>query len=136
MRPHVEILGWLHQCWGVFGILTGASLLLLALGASVALGGGSGAVDSGLPPDRTPVWLLGLSGSLFAMSGLVMKIVGRALVSYLPWSRRTALLLAVPHLLVVPFGSALAIYTVWTLLNDDARRTFGRPTRLTPTAAG
>ena len=27
------------------------------------------------------------------------------------------------------FGTALAIYTLWALLNDDARREFGRPPR-------
>ena len=40
-----------------------------------------------------------------------------------------ALILAVPNLIVVPFGTALGIYTFWVLLNDDARREFGRPPR-------
>jgi hypothetical protein len=30
-----------------------------------------------------------------------------------------------PSLVVIPFGTALAVYTFWTLLNDDARRAFG-----------
>ena len=29
----------------------------------------------------------------------------------------------------VPFGTALAIYTCWVLLNDDARQQFGRAPR-------
>jgi hypothetical protein len=35
----------------------------------------------------------------------------------------------VPNLVVLPFGTALAIYTFWTLVNDEARREFGRPPR-------
>jgi hypothetical protein len=37
--------------------------------------------------------------------------------------------MAIPNLLIVPFGTALGFYTFWVLLNDDARREFGRPPR-------
>jgi hypothetical protein len=40
-----------------------------------------------------------------------------------------ALVLAVLNLIVVPFGTALGFYTFWVLLNNDARREFGRPPR-------
>jgi hypothetical protein len=40
-----------------------------------------------------------------------------------------ALLLALPNLLVLPFGTALGVYTYWVLLNNDARDAFGRPQR-------
>ena len=33
-----------------------------------------------------------------------------------------------PSLVVIPFGTALAVYTFWTLLNDDARHAFGELT--------
>ena len=38
-----------------------------------------------------------------------------------------AIALAVPNLVIVPFGTALGVYGLWVLLNDDARRQFGRP---------
>ena len=34
-----------------------------------------------------------------------------------------------PEGVLVPFGTALGVYTFWVLLNNDARRTFGRPPR-------
>jgi hypothetical protein len=32
---------------------------------------------------------------------------------------------------MVPFGTALSVYAFWVLLNDEARRAFGRPPRST-----
>jgi len=46
-----------------------------------------------------------------------------------PFARAAALGLAAPNLVIVPFGTALGVYTFWVLLNDDARRGFGRPLR-------
>jgi hypothetical protein len=55
--------------------------------------------------------------------------IGRALGRRSRAGRFIALLTAVLNLVVVPFGTALGIYTFWVLLNDDARREFGRPPR-------
>ena len=43
--------------------------------------------------------------------------------------RALALALAIPNLIALPFGTALGVYTFWVLLNNDARREFGRPPR-------
>ena len=58
-----------------------------------------------------------------------MMAVARALTRRRQAARVAALILAVPNLIVVPFGTALGIYTYWVLLKDDARREFGRPPR-------
>lgn len=125
MRLHVDVLGWLHFIWGVFGVLAGASLLILALGSQLAL------VDLRAigPAARAAVWLLVIGGFAFILAGAVMIVVARTLVRRHPAGRVAALVLAVPNLLVVPFGTALGIYAFWVLLNDDARREFGRPPR-------
>ncbi len=61
-----------------------------------------------------------------------MVLIGRSLARRHASGRVLALVCAVPNLLLVPFGTALGIYTFWVLLNDDARRDFGRPPRSTP----
>lgn len=126
MRPHLDVLGWLHCLWGGFGLLTGGSLGLLAIGADVAIGGLGGGPDA----DRAAVWLLGSTGAVLGLVGAVMVFTGRGLLRRSAWSRHAALWLAVPNFIVLPFGTALGAYTFWTLLNDDARRTFGRPARV------
>jgi hypothetical protein len=61
-----------------------------------------------------------------------MMLVGRAIGRRQGAGRVAAIALAVPNLVIVPFGTALGIYTFWVLMNDDARRSFGRPLRGSP----
>ncbi|MEZ5317873.1 MAG: LPXTG cell wall anchor domain-containing protein [Vicinamibacterales bacterium] len=125
MRHHVDVLGWVHSLWGGFLLLTGGALALLAVGAWFALAGDPGAPATG----GQAVWVLAAAGALLVVAGGSLVAAGRALRRRSSPGRRAALGLAVPQLLVVPFGTALAIYTCWVLLNDDARREFGRPAR-------
>ena len=128
MRVHLEVLGWLHVLWGVFGLLTGSSLGVLALAttaASFELG-----AESGL---TAAVGVLLIFGALLVAGGTAMVLGGRALLRRSPRGRTALLGLAIPNLFVLPFGTALALYAFWVLINDDARRAFGRPTRVSPT---
>ena len=104
---------------GVFGLLAGVSLAALAAGTAVAMGDRPMAASS-----LAPAWLLFVAGLGFATAGLLVLIVGRALLRRKPRGRTAALALVAPSLLLVPFGTALAVYSVWTLLNDDARREY------------
>jgi hypothetical protein len=121
LRVHFDVLGWLYVCAGAFGLLTGASLAVLAIGAAAALSDRVPAHASSSPT----VWFLLFTGTLFAVVGAITMLVGRALVTRRPIGRSAALVLAVPSLVVIPFGTALAVYTVWALLNDEARAAFG-----------
>ena len=124
MRVHLDVLGWLHVLWGLLGLLIGLSLGVLALGtttASLELGG-----DAGL---TATVGLLVICGAVLVCGGGLMLGAGRALLRRSPRGRVALLALALPNLFLLPFGTALGIYSFWTLLNDDARREFGRPAR-------
>lgn len=131
VRLHIEVLGWLHVLWGGFGLLAGGSLALLAAGTHVALWNQP---DAG-PAEAAAVWiLLGCGGALTLIGG-GMIWGGRALLRMKPSARAAVLGLAVPNLVLVPFGTALAAYTCWVLLNDDARRQFERIASATATMA-
>jgi hypothetical protein len=127
IRLHVDVLGRLHLLWGLFGALTGTSLILLGLGTRGALWT---LPDSG-PAERAAVWILLVCGVLLCGGGVAMALAGRALGQRRPQARLAVLALAVPNLVLVPFGTALAVYACWVLLNDDARRQFGRAPRST-----
>lgn len=136
MPIHLDVLGRLHVILGGFAALAGASLLVLAAGTSVAfseleelvvLEGAAGADAAG----QAGVWILGWCGVLIVVAGGALVLTGRALARRRPAGRILALAIAVPNLLVVPFGTALSIYAFWVLLNDEARREFGRPPRIT-----
>ena len=128
MRQHIDVLGLLHMVWGVFGALTGLSLAVLAVGTHAALiaSGGNG----GAP--RAAVWLMGVTAIVLVAFGAAWFLLGRRLRRFDIPARQGALVLAIPNLLVIPFGTALGIYTFWVLLNNDARAAFGRPARVSP----
>ena len=125
IRLHVDVLGWLHIIWGAFGMLAGVSLLILAAGTSAALWR---LPESG-PAERAAVWILFACGLFLLLIGLAMALAGRALRRRQPKARLAVLLLSVLNLVIAPFGTALAIYACWVLLNDDARHQFGRAPR-------
>jgi hypothetical protein len=128
IRLHVDVLGWLHMIWGLFGVLTGFSLLLLAAGTRAAL---FTLPDSG-PAEAAAVWILFTCGVVLFALGTALTWAGRGLARRHPRARIAVLVLSAPNLVLVPFGTGLAIYACWVLLNDDARRQFGRAPR-TPT---
>ena len=125
MRPHLEALTLLQRVWGAFGVLTGASLFVLAIGTDAAL------VERGSlgRAERVAVWILAVCAVTLVATGVGAFVAARGLRRRQRAGRVTALVLAVPNLLVVPFGTALGVYTFWVLLNNDARREFGRPPR-------
>ena len=127
MQIHVDVLGRLHVMLGGFATLAGVSLIILAGGTSTALLELNDLGEAG----RVGVWILVWCGVLFAIGGVALSLTGRALARRRPAGRMWALALAVPNLLVVPFGTALSIYAFWVLLNDESRREFGRPPRST-----
>jgi hypothetical protein len=122
MRSHVNLLGILQLTWGGMGLLLGASLLLLAAGAA--------AVARTTPGDPLTAGFTAVLFVVFAtalaLGGWASVWVGRALRRHRSPGRTGALLLAVINLFVLPFGTALAIYTFWVLLHNDARALFIR----------
>jgi hypothetical protein len=124
MQSHLDTLGWLHLLAGWVGVITGVSLIVLTLGAGSLLGDPATAGRV-----AAVMWLLGGAGLLLVTGGFVMMATGRGLVARRRGARWGALALALPNLCGLPFGTALAVYTLWALLNDDARQAFGRPLR-------
>jgi hypothetical protein len=119
MRSHVNLLGILQLTWGGMGLLLGVSLLLLAAGA-VAI--------ARTTPDPLTAGFTALLFVVFAtalaLGGWANAWTGRAIRQHRPQGRTGALILAVMNLFVLPFGTALAIYTFWVLLHNEARAFF------------
>ncbi len=125
MRLHLEALVLLQRIWGAFGAITAVALVVLAAGAEAALAesGSVGRAEVGA------VWLLAACAAMLATGAAGAFLVARGLKRRHVSGRSAALFLAILNLIVVPFGTALGVYTLWVLLNDDARREFGRPLR-------
>jgi cytochrome bd-type quinol oxidase subunit 2 len=129
VRLHLDALILLHRVWGAFGVLSGTSLALLALGTELALRDVAGSARA----EHTAVAVLSACAVLLSGVGFGALFAARGLKRRKQAGRAAALAFAIPNLIVVPFGTVLGVYTFWVLLNNDARREFGRPPRgLTP----
>ena len=122
MRSHVNLLGLLQLTWGWIGLLLAASLLLLAAGA-IAI---ARATEGDPTTAGATALLFVVFGIALALGGWASAWVGRAIRQYRSPGRTGALLLALLNLFMLPFGTALAIYTFWVLLHNDARTLFVR----------
>jgi hypothetical protein len=119
---HVELVGLLHLIWGGLGVLVGVSLILLALGAG-AIATMPAHADASVAAGLTGI-LLGGTGVALIAGGLLCVWVGAGLRRHRAAARIAALALAILNLFLLPFGTALAIYTLWTLVHQDAHALF------------
>ncbi|HET8550605.1 MAG TPA: hypothetical protein VFL57_21490 [Bryobacteraceae bacterium] len=119
MQTHIRIVGWLHVVFGVVGILIG-------LAGFAFFGGIAGLIGMTETSDEKFVAMpiVGAIGGLILIFMLIISIpgliVGYGLVSFRPWSRVLGIVMSALHLLNVPFGTALGIYGLWVLLNDQS----------------
>ena len=120
MKSHVNFLGVLQLTWGAIGLVLGLSLLLLA--------GGAVAIVRTSPGESWTAAMTALLFLLFAMAlglgGWANIWVGRGLRQGRAAGRTGAFIVSVVNLFVLPFGTALAIYSFWVLLHNDARALF------------
>jgi hypothetical protein len=121
---HVDFVGVLFIVWGVLTTLVGLSTLALgvsavALIASASRGGGGGQVAAGV----TAVVFAALALAAIIW-GVVHIAVGVPLRQRKPWARLVALMLGGVDLLLLPYGTALGIYTLWVLLNEEGKSLF------------
>lgn len=124
MKRHVDFLSTLYVTWG-------AIFALVAI-AGFALAGGAFAIAQSTGPVRfgseMAARLTGVTISIISVIALVWAVlhivVGRQLKQLRPSARLMTLGLAVGNLILLPFGTALGIYTLWTLLKDEGRRLF------------
>jgi hypothetical protein len=119
MRLHIDVLGWLYLIWGGLGLLSGSSLLILAAGARRSIPDDAFGLG-----ERAGLSVLLVTAALLLAGGAACAATGWSLRLTRTRARLAGLLLAIPNLILIPFGTALGAYAIWVLLNDDARRVF------------
>lgn len=127
MPSHLHLLRVLQVVWGGLGILLGVSTLMLAAGAAAI-----GWTTSGdeLAAAITAVAFTAGATLLLAAGGANLW-AGSALKRRQRNGRLATLVLAVPNLFILPFGTALGVYAFWVLLHNDTRAMFERQDPIT-----
>jgi hypothetical protein len=121
---HVELTGILFSIWGLLTTLLGCSTLALGIGAasliaSAGRAGGSRQFAAGV----TAVAFTTLAVIAIVWGGTHV-IVGVWLRRRRPWARLLALMLGSVDLVLLPYGTALGVYALWVLLNEETKRLF------------
>ena len=124
MSSHVDFVGVLFIVWGLLTTLVGVSTLALGVGAvalitSASRGGGAAEFAAGVT--AAVFTTLAIIAILW---GAAHVVVGVPLRRHRPWARLMALMLGSVDLLLLPYGTALGIYALWVLLNEEGKALF------------
>lgn len=119
VEAHVTILGWLHIVGHCFFLLIGVFIFVLLNTIGVVSG------------DRQALAILSVVGtgvglliSVLALPGIV---AGYGLLRHKPWGRILAIIVGILSLANFPLGTAVGVYTLWVLLQDEAAAYFAAP---------
>lgn len=112
MNTQVKIVGWL---WIVNGML---SILMAIIGLAVINWPGT------IPNPRDSI--LASTGALcFFLPGIIAYVIaGYGLLKYKSWARILAIILAILNLILFPIGTALGIYTLVIMFNEETKALF------------
>jgi hypothetical protein len=121
---HVELAGILFVIWGLLTTVLGGSTL--ALGIAVA-----SLIKSAGRVGGNRQFAAGVTAAAFTtlaviaiVWGVAHVIVGVVLRRRRPWARLVALMFGSVDLVLLPYGTALGVYSLWVLLNDESKRLF------------
>lgn len=122
-QSQVDLVGVLYLVWGGLTILIGASTLALGMAAASLITAAAQAGRGQLAASLTAATF-----SLFAVLAIVWGaahlVVGTHVRRRRHWARLGAILLGSVDLLLLPYGTALGVYTLWVLLHVDAKKQF------------
>jgi hypothetical protein len=110
MDTHVKVVGWL---WIANGVL---AILMVVLGLIIANLNIPSAQDS----------ILVTSGVLCCFVPAIAAdfAAGLGLLQYKSWARILAIILGIINLILFPIGTALGIYTLIIMFNEEAKALF------------
>lgn len=120
MEKHVNLLGIFFIASGILGLIGASVVFVIFIGSGVFVGAESG--------DEEIMYLLGLFGiiltSIILITSIPEIIAGIGLMKLKPWSRILGIIVAVLNLPAFPIGTALGIYAIWVLFQDEAIKLF------------
>lgn len=114
MDKHITVLAALHIGYGILSLLIGLAVWIGMVGMGV------------LSADPNAVRILSFVGTLvglFLMMVAVPELVGGVgLLRRRSWARILLMVMAVFELIRIPLGTALGVYTVWVLVQDETKQ--------------
>lgn len=127
MRDHIKILGILNLVMGSFAALAGLVVLsIMGTVGGIITASIHSATDGDFGNSAVAGPIIALIGTCIAVFLLLLAapslIGGWGLLRFRPWSRILMIVVSALHLFQVPLGTALGVYGLWVLVNDETRR--------------
>lgn len=117
-QNHITLLGVLHIARGAFVFLVGIALFALLTGIGL------------ISEDNTAMGVLGIIGMVLLLLLVALAIpsiiAGIGVLLRREWGRIMALVVGIISLIDIPIGTAVGVYSIWLLMNDDTRILFGQ----------
>jgi len=126
MKKHITILGTLYIASGCLQVLIAMIVFSLVVGGGV------------LSCDEEAIAVTSVVGSTIAFFLVLLAapgiIGGIGLLKYRRWSRILVLILGCLNLFSIPLGTALGIYTIWVVMDDETIELFRSPSATVETS--
>lgn len=121
METHIKALAVLFVIFGILGLLTAAGFFLLGAGAAATI------LSQEQGPDAQvgAAWAGGCMSFIAALVGILSipsVINGWGLWNHKSWSRVLTMIIAVLNLPGFPVGTALGVYALVIMLNDETKQ--------------
>jgi hypothetical protein len=124
MQQHVTLAAALRIGFGVLGIMIAAIVFIAIAGGGL------------LSRDAEAIAITSMVGSIIAVVLIVFSIpdiiAGIGLLKRRSWARILILILSCIDLIEIPFGTALGVYSLWVLLNDETTAIFSKQPSTNP----
>jgi hypothetical protein len=123
METHVKVLGVLYLALSAIGVLVAVFLIVTLGSAAGIVGAAADAEDAAIA-----IPIIGITGVALVILLLCVSLpgvfAGWGLLSFRPWARILAIVLAIINLFNIPVGTLMGIYALWVLLNKETERLF------------
>lgn len=127
MQTHVKVVAVLYIALGALNLLA-AAIFAFALGVAGTIVGMSGDPDAAIAMPIIGITGTALVGFLLLLS-IPAIVTGVGLLRHREWARIAGIVIAAICVFHFPFGTAIGIYALWTLLNSETARLMGDGTR-------
>ena len=112
MAEHINLLGWIYIVFNLIGLLVAGVVFLAVIGGGLLSG------------DAEAIFITSIVGTAIAGFLLLVSapgiIAGVGLLKRKSWARILALILGFLNLLNFPLGTALGVYTIWVLMQEES----------------
>jgi F0F1-type ATP synthase membrane subunit a len=116
MEKHITAVAALHIGLSILGILIGAFIFIILTAIGLA------------SRDEDALAVLAVIGTIVSIFLFVLSVPGIiggiGLLKRKEWARILILVLSAIDLINIPIGTALGVYSIWVLVNDETVKLF------------